>query len=291
MRHVGAGRPRSGPRARRTLGPVVRDLLTPRMLALHLLGAFAVAAACWLGWWQLQSWQAERELAAQDLAEAPAIPLDDALGADEVFANDQVGRPVTVAGAWLPEGGFEVADRDLDGRTGRWVVTPVAVCPAGDCDGASAIPVVRGWLAPGEQPPAAPRGEVELTGWLQPGEGTGLADPDPTDRVIPEMRIANALQLVDRDLYGGYVIARDLPVPGLAPVTPDSLPEPAGSTSLRNLLYAAEWAAFAVFAGFLWWRFGRDELDRTRRARDDGEPSVDPGGVRSTPTPGIPSSP
>jgi len=270
---------------------VVRDLLTPRMLALHLLGAFAVAAACWLGWWQLQSWQAERDLAAQDLAEAPAIPLDDALGADEVFANDQVGRPVTVAGAWLPEGGFEVADRDLDGRTGRWVVTPVAVCPAGDCDGASAIPVVRGWLAPGEQPPAAPRGEVELTGWLQPGEGTGLADPDPTDRVIPEMRIANALQLVDRDLYGGYVIARDLPVPGLAPVTPDSLPEPAGSTSLRNLLYAAEWAAFAVFAGFLWGRVGRDALDRTRRARDDGAPATDPGGVRSTATPGIPSSP
>ena len=291
MRHVAAGRPRPDPRARRTLGAVVRDLLTPRMLALHVLGAFAVAAACWLGWWQLQSWQAERDLAAQDLAEAPAIPLDDALGPDEVFANDQVGRPVTVTGAWLPEGGFEVADRDLDGRTGRWVVTPVAVCQAGDCRGASAVPVVRGWLAPGEQPPAAPRGEVELTGWLQPGEGTGVADPDPNDRVIPEMRIANALQLVDRDLYGGYVIARDLPVPGLEPVTPDSLPEPAGSTSLRNLLYAAEWAAFAVFAGFLWWRFGRDELDRTRRARDDGEPSADPGEVRSTPTPGIPSSP
>ena len=132
MRHVGPDRPRPDPPARRTLGPVVRDLLTPRMLALHVLGAFAVAAACWLGWWQLQSWQAERDLAAQDLAAAPAIPLDDALGPDEVFANDQVGRPVTVAGAWLPEGGFEVADLDLDGRTGRWVVTPVTVCPAGD---------------------------------------------------------------------------------------------------------------------------------------------------------------
>ena len=50
-----------------------------------------------------------------------------------------------------------------------------------------------------------------MTGWLQPGEGSGLTDPDPTDDVLPEMRIADAIQHVDQDLYSGYVIASEGP--------------------------------------------------------------------------------
>ena len=40
------------------------------------------------------------------------------------------------------------------------------------------------------------------------GEGSGVSDPDPTDDVLPEMRVADAIQHVDQDLYGGYVIAK-----------------------------------------------------------------------------------
>jgi len=280
-RHIRFGAP---PYAR----SVVRALLTPRMVALHALGALAATAAVLLGIWQYDAWQAGRELEARDLAGTTPAPLDSVLAPDAAFPNDQVGRPVTFSGIWLPAGTLEVAGRLLDGRVGRWAVTPVAVC-AGltPCDDAPAMLVVRGWVAAGTPLPPAPVGDVELTGWLQPGDGTGVADPDPDDAVLPELRIASAIQHVDQDLYGGYVIGRDLAgaaADGLEPLTPSSLPEPGSSTALRNLLYALEWWVFAGFGGFLWQRWVRDELARegavARAAAADG--SVEAAGIRSS---------
>jgi cytochrome oxidase assembly protein ShyY1 len=173
-----------------------------------------------------------------------------------------------------------VSERRLGGRTGVWAVTPVAVCSAGaSCDRAPAMLVVRGWAPTADAVPPPPHGRVELTGWLQPGEGAGVPDPDPRDDVIPEMRIASAIQHVDQDLYGGYVIARDgTPAESLRAVTPDSLPRPDVTTRLRNLLYAIEWWVFGGFALFLWARWVRDELDR----RPAGEPEPSDAGIPSS---------
>lgn len=255
--------------------PLVRALVAPRVLLLHALGAAATTAALLLGLWQLEAWQAGREAEARDLAGERPLPLTSVLDADDPFPNTDVGRPVTLAGSWLPESSMLVADRDLGDRRGVWAVTPVAVCrSAGDAacdpDRDPAILVVRGWAPSATDVPVAPEGEVSLSGWLQPGEGRGIPDPDPGDRVIPELRIASAIQLVDRDLYGGYVVANDGVDPGeLTPVTPDSLPSPSTFTSLQNLLYAVEWWLFGAFAVFLWQRWVRDDLERQRRRRDD----------------------
>jgi hypothetical protein len=130
-----------------------------------------------------------------------------------------------------------------------------------------------------------------VTGWLQPGEGSGTTDPNPTDDVIPEMRVADAIQHVDQDLYGGYVLARR-PTPGLAAVTPASLPKPSTFTAVRNLLYAVEWWVFGGFAVFLWWRWCRDELERQRVVdtgdEDPGDDSGDDGGTAGGEAPGEP---
>ena len=239
-------------------------LLRPRMLALHLAGVVAVTAAVLLGLWQFHAWQTGRDLAARDLANTRALPLNRVLTPDGVFPGDQVGRPVTFSGQWLPDASVTVTDKRLDGRTGVWAVTPVAVCSSGqDCATAPAILVVRGWAPDRDAVPPSPTGRVGLTGWLQPGEGAGIPDPNPTDRVLPELRIASAIQFVDQDLYGGYVIAKQgAAAPGLERVTPAALPEPDTTTKLRNLLYAFEWWIFGGFAVFLWWRWARDEVDR-----------------------------
>lgn len=249
----------------------VRTLLAPRMLGLHVLGLAAVTAAALLGLWQYDAWQTGRDLEARDLAGSAPLPLDDVMTSDATFPADQVGRPVTFSGRWLPDSTVVVTDRELDGRTGRWVVTPVAVCgeDASSCADAPAMLVVRGWTGAPSEVPAPPRGRVHVTGWLQPGEGAGIPDPEPDDAVLPELRIASAIQHVDQDLYGGYVIARDgVPVDGLEPVTPDSLPDPGSTTALRNILYALEWWVFGGFALFLWWRWSRDELERAEIASD-----------------------
>ena len=75
------------------------------------------------------------------------------------------------------------------------------------------------------------------------------------------MRIASVVEHVDADLYSAYVVARDgagTAAAGLAPVTPDSIPEVSSTTSLRNLLYAFQWWVFGGFAVYVWVRWCRD---------------------------------
>jgi len=231
----------------------VPTLLHPRYWGAHLLMLVAVAAAVALGFWQLGAWQAGRAAEARDLSQADPLPLSQAMGGDDPFPGQYLGQPVSLRGEWLPGSTLYVADRDLDGRRGYWVMTPVRV-------GDSAMPVVRGWSATPDVP--APNGEVELTGWLQASEGSSAPDDDPQDDVIPEMRIASVVQHVDEDLYSAYVVEqRDADgAANLEPVTPESIPKVSSTTHLRNLLYAFQWWIFGGFALYIWWRWCRDTL-------------------------------
>lgn len=247
-----------------------------------MVAAVAVAGA--LGAWQWQAWGAKRADAAVDLTSAAPVELADAFGPDDPFPGDLVGQPVTVTGAWVPDATLYVTGREHDGRDGVWVVTPLAVDAGEGAEGsdAPAMLVVRGWAPSAEAAASddpAPTGTAELTGWLQPPEGaTSVQDDDTSDDVLPQLRIADALQFVDRDLYGGYVVL-DHGVTGatgatnasggtntgadaLAPADLEQLPESSRFTAVRNLLYAIEWWVFAAFALFMWWRWLRDTLAR-----------------------------
>lgn len=223
-----------------------------RLLPAHVLALVLVAAAGWLGSWQLDAWRAQRAAEARDLTAMAAVPLVDLMGPDDPFPGDQVGRPVTAEGSWLPQGTLFVSGRADGGRDGYWVVTPLAVGGPDE----PAVLVVRGW----SPDPAAPAvsGDARLEGWLQPPEGTGAFDDDPDDDVVPQLRIADAVQRVDQDLYGAYVVATT-PTAGLAAASLDSLPEVGPLTALKNLLYAFEWWFFGLFAAFVWWRWTRDQ--------------------------------
>lgn len=242
-------------------------VLRPRHWGIHLVALVLVAAAGWLGLWQVQAWQAARAAEAVDLTLADPLPLDEVLGPDDPFPAAYVGQPVVLEGSWLPESTLYVSGRQHEGREGYWVVTPLAV---GSADGA-AMMVVRGWAPTVEAAPPPPTGEAGLVAWLQPGEGTGAMDDDPSDDILPQLRIADAIQHVDQDLYGGYaVVAGDevagerhtdnTGAAGLEPATLDQLPEVGRFTSVRNLLYGIEWWVFGAFAAFIWWRWVRDEL-------------------------------
>lgn len=249
---------------------MVRVLLSPRMVGVHVLALVAVAAAVALGLWQYDAWQTAREAQAVDLANEAPKPLQRVLAPDQPYPGDAVGQPVEFTGTWLPDETFYVAGREHGDRRGYWVVTPVAVEAATSGNAAApAILVVRGWSSDAGVV-AGPTGTVDITGWLQPSEGSGAPDTDPHDDVFPELRVASVVQRVDRDLYGGYVI-REVStgstsggLAGLEPVTPASLPEPSTFTSIRNLLYAGEWWVFGGFAAFIWWRWCRDAIHAAR---------------------------
>ncbi|WP_188113375.1 SURF1 family protein [Nocardioides humilatus] len=239
---------------------------SPRLWGVHLVALVCAAAAVALGLWQWDAWQAHREAERHDITHADPRPLTDVLGPDEPFPSDEIGRPVSIEGTWLPEGTVLVTGREGDGTDGSWVITPLTVGGPDD----AAIPVVRGWI-PGDDPsdaPPPPTGTAALVGWLQPGEGTGAPDDDQTDDVLPEVRIADLVQKVDVDLYGGFVIVdpeatgdeggRNDGTADLDPATLDQLPPVSTLTGWRNFAYALEWWLFALFALFLWWRHVRD---------------------------------
>ena len=250
--------------------------LAPRYWGVHLLMVAAVVATVLLGRWQYDVWHGHRADSAASVTRLSPVPLDSVLGPDAAYPADGLGRPVTVEGTWDPGGTVFVSGRERDGRTGYWVVTPV-VMPSG-----SEIPVVRGWVSDPTQAPTAPPGRAALVGLLQPPEDSGVPDDDTSDPVLPELSITDLLQRTSRDLYGGYVIATDRPVPGgattggattgagtsgLAPASAEHLPGADASTSLRNLLYAFQWWVFGAFAIFMWWRWlQEDVLGRGRPA-------------------------
>ncbi len=248
-------------------------ILAPRYWGFHLLALVLVAIAVGLGNWQLDAWQARRQADAVDLTRITPVPLVDAMGPDDPFPGKLVGHPVVVEGTWLSQGTVLISNREQDAKDGYWVATPLTV---GDPE-APAIMIVRGWTRSTDEVPPAPTGRAELVVNLQPGEGTGAVDDNPDDDILPQLRIADALNHVDRDLYGAYgVVATaaadgDWPIgaaavnpgtDGLEPATLDQLPKTKATTALRNLFYAVEWWIFALFAAYVWWRWVRDELQR-----------------------------
>lgn len=258
----------------------MRAWWSPRLWGVHLLALVCVGAAVGLGVWQYDAWQVRREAAQRDLTHAAPVPIDDLIGPDDPFPGSKVGRPVTVAGSWVPEGTVLVRDRkDEAGDRGLWVVTPLSV----GGPSAPAVPVVRGWVPDGTDPADLPgvHGTAEVTGWLQPPESGAASDADPTDAVLPRLRIADLVQRVDQDLYGAYVVAED-PGAGLEPATLDQLPDVSTFTALRNLLYALEWWIFAGFAVFLWWRYVRD-VTTAPVADDTGAATPEEDDVASAP--------
>ncbi len=243
--------------------------LNPTVIGATLLAALLVGIAVFLGFWQLQAWTADREQAAADHTQLDPVPLAEAFDPDEPFPADAVGRPVTVEGTWLPESTVYVSGREQDGVEGYWALTPVAVPQQSGqaVDQAPALLVVRGWVADpaDDTPPEA--GPAELDVWLQPAEGSsGVVDEDPTDDVVTGLRIADLLQHVDTDLYGGYAVTDfDLV---------EKLPGVSFWTGARNLLYAVEWWVFGAFAAFVWWRYlleVRDGALAARRLDDLGD--------------------
>ena len=218
------------------------------------LGAAALALvlvgiAGWLGLWQYDAWQAQRTAEARDLTDVAPVPLTDVIGSYDPFPGQDVGRPVEMSGTWI-DGGFWVRDRTLGDRDGYWAVAPLQVDDA-------AVLVVRGWAEEPDPALLAATGEAEVTGWLQAPEGSMATDDDPSDDVFPEIRVADAVQRVDVDLYSAYAISQE-PADGLEAAELEALPSPSRFTGVRNLLYAVEWWVFGAFAAFIWWRWRQD---------------------------------
>jgi surfeit locus 1 family protein len=230
---------------------VMRALLTPRMLGLHLVAVVAIGAMVVLGLWQLGVYDERQDVSAAERAAQPPVPVDEVLTPDEAFSARADGRPVTAVGEF---GGPQLLVDGDDDPT-PWLVAPLHTGTG------SAVLVVRGRS---DRVVPAATGPVQVTGVLLPSQARE-DDPDPDDGVEPSLSTPRLVARMPVDLYSGYVVATDQrPAETDTALEPVEAPtrEPSFTAGLRNLMYALQWWAFAAFAAFMWWRVAREDLRR-----------------------------
>ncbi len=252
---------------------MLRTALRPKWLAMLALALALASGFAWLG-----SWQWDRSRAEADERELRERAAGDPVALAEVLAPQQALDGEAGRATVLVDGDLEAADtrtsprRELDGRTGAWVVAPVVVDGA-DPAGAR-LAVVLGWQ-PGSDVPDLDGGAVELTGVLRSPEAP--SGPPADDATLETVATADLVNLWGGPLYSAYLVASpdDARAAGLEPVPTETS---SGGFDLQNLSYALEWWVFAGFAVFLWWRLVRDDHLAAIEPRPDPEtaPETDP---------------
>lgn len=259
-----------------TVDRVLRVLLGPRWLGLHLLTVVVVVAFVLLGLWQLGRFEDSSARARARAATHPT-PLTEVARPEQGLTGHAAGRAVTAQGRYDPAQVL-VPERSLGGRTGWYVV-------AGLRTDEGLVPVLRGWV-PAAPAPAPPTGPVAVRGVLQPSETDSDATVDPA-APLPEGQVpyvgsdvlAPALGATDgRGLYDGYVaLIEETPAPAEAIRHVPAAPRASDLGRWRNAGYAAQWWMFAGAVLWLWWRGVRD----VARGRDRVEASgpAEPAGL------------
>ncbi len=255
---------------------VYRFLLSRRWLITLLIALLLIPTTVRLGFWQLHRHEARvdrNELIARSLTDPP-VPFD-TLSAAPGFAvpKDLTWRTVTATGQYDPAHEFVVRKRtDSSGdKIGYFVVTPLVLA-----DGAGTVLVNRGWVASGnsaiEYPavPAAPAGQVTLTGRLRADEAAGGSIKDRAG--LPDRQfnlISSTQQAKDTGaaLLGGYL---ELTATQPAPADqPELLPEPNHSDIGPHMAYAIQWWLFTALipVGFVVMA-RREAKDRRKEAAE-----------------------
>ncbi len=247
---------------------VLRMLLTPRWVARFALLVVVVMACAWLGSWQ---WGRARVEVVRTPPMTVAV-LTDIHEPGQPVNQDQIGRRVSLSGAFDTGQELLVVDRQDSGRPGVWVLTAFSV----EGIDHAIVPVVRGWLPLGEDVPPAPEGEQRIVGWLEPTESDALRqrgrDPLPEGQV-EIVSSAELLSLWEPPLFQGFVIQQQPePEPPLVQVAPPSLTVEQ-SFDWQNAAYGIQWWLFGLFAIF-WFvrmvRVEREDLDADPKVSTPG---------------------
>jgi cytochrome oxidase assembly protein ShyY1 len=204
---------------------------------------------------RVQDHRTVSEQAATHRQEAPR-PLQELLPVD----METSGSQATATGRYGKQ--LLVPDRSLDDKRGFYVLTMLRT------DSGKALPVVRGWLPGDADPakaPAAPTGEVTVTGALQASESPGANGGLPAGQTAA-ISSASLVNLVPYDMYDAWVTLGKADSEMKA--VPATAPKGSGLDlkAFQNLGYTGEWFVFAGFTIFMWFRLLRREVESARDA-------------------------
>jgi surfeit locus 1 family protein len=237
----------------------------PRWI-LALIFALAVAA----GFAALGQWQIGRAVQNAIVVTYPTevvVPLSKVATPQKEVTDRAAGQMVSVVGRRVPGDTYVISDRANFGVTGYWVIGHVVT--AND----SSVAVALGWTKTRAQADAAATvlkagaPTATIVGRYQPTE-----PPDQDDfehnvvSVVSIPWLINEWKVVTPTTYGGYIVDQTAPA-GLSKI---QSVRPVDNVTLDwlNVFYAVEWALFAGFAIYLWYRLVKDAWEREEEARD-----------------------
>ena len=243
----------------------------PRWIAALLL-ALGVAA----GFAALGQWQLARSIAAPvadvSSTETPAA-LTSVATPDVPVTDPELGHMITTTATLVPGDFVVLIDRLNFGAAGFWLVGH-ATTSGGDLAVALGWAPTRAAALAAEQDAAI---RTPLVGRYLPSESPdqpGVEKGKDSAASVPAL--INQWSTLGDSVYGGYVVAKTPPA-GL-----DRIDSPAPTQELGlnwlNLFYALEWAIFAGFAIYLWYRLVKDQLEK----ENDPDAAVDAVGPAAT---------
>jgi cytochrome oxidase assembly protein ShyY1 len=250
--------------------PTLREvMLRPQWLGMLALCLVVAGVFAWLGQWQLER--------AIDTSPPPpgmteeVRPLADVVEPGAYLPEPLVGQRVEVTGTWVPGDFRVVSSRYNDGAEGFWVSGQLRV------DGTAtptSIATAVGWTsdrATADAAASALSAEAEtatdpvvLTGRVISDEGPQLppfgADPREMVRMSPAALLSEWHDTEGLRVYRPYLASAE-PLGGLMAISSPA-PDEGSNVNWLNIFYAAEWAIFAGFAFYLWYRLARDAWEK-----------------------------
>lgn len=229
---------------------VYRFLLTRQWLILALLALVMIPTMIELGFWQLHRHEhkvAQNALISHNLKAKP-VPVAALTSPGHVVPRSDYWRAVKATGTYDEKHEVVVRRRtSTDGSIGFHVLVPF------DLKGGGTVMINRGWIATADDQrafpdvPAAPKGEVTVTGRLKADETTGSSGikdlSDLPDRQVMLINSAQQAKLLSRPVLGGY-LEQTGPVPSGG--KPELIEAPDDSSIGPHMAYAVQWWLFAA---------------------------------------------
>ncbi len=248
-----------------------RVMRRPRWIGVLVIALVVAAAFAYLGKWQLTRAVEARQVGPQ-ITEV-THPLESVLTPGKAIADDRVGQLVTVDVDTVPADYVLLQGRDNDGSSGWWVVAHTTVSDG--TDAGADLAVARGFtasrsnaIAVRQRLEASGPEHLELTGRILPTEPPEQPEDsqDGNPPVMKDMAVATLINLLSGlgqspAIFEAYLVAKDEVPEGLDAIYS---PPPIQQKSIDwlNAFYAAEWAVFAGFAVYLWYRLAKDTWER-----------------------------
>ena len=258
--------------------PTLREvMLRPQWLGMLLLCLVVAGVFAWLGQWQLS--RAIDTDPPPPGATEEVRPLADVADPGEYLPEPLVGQRVTVDGFWMPGNFLVVESRFNDGVEGYWVTGQLRLA---ETDEPTSLAVALGWAPTLDEAQAAAeqldrrasspvKTPATVTGRLISDEGPVPppedADPQTMTRMSPAALLGQWTDVDGVDVYRPYVASESAPPP-LDDIDSPA-PDESSTVNWLNIFYAAEWAIFAGFAFYLWYRLARDAWEKELEDYED----------------------